>query len=75
MRKSKSDQQLMILDMTKDKNYERIIIDAFEKISGEDFDGTVEETCNEVLQELKQRYLLVDRSGKSIDDRAAFESR
>lgn len=81
---NKSDQQQshssrslpkMILDMAKDKNYERIMTDAFEKINGDDFAGTVEQTCDEVLQELKQRYHLIDRSGKSIDDSAALESR
>lgn len=65
----------MILDMTKDKNYERIMTKAFEEIDDDDFAGTVEQTCDEVLQELKQRYHLIDRSGKSIDDSAALGSR
>lgn len=65
----------MILDMAKDKKYKRIMTKAFDKMCEEDFDGTIEESCDEVLQELKQRYDLLDRSGKSIDDSAALGSR
>ncbi len=84
-RKSKSDQQqsesstslpTMILDMAKDQKYKRIMTKAFEKMyEEEDFDSTIEESCDEVLRELKQRYHLLDRSGKSIDDSTALGSR
>ncbi len=65
----------MIFDMTKDKNYERIMIEAFDKMDSDDFAGTVEQTCGEVLRELKQSYHLVDRFGESIDDSAALGSK
>ncbi len=65
----------MILDMAKDQKYKRIMTKAFEKINEENFDCTIEESCDEVLQELKQRYHLLDRSGESIDDSAALASR
>lgn len=64
----------IILDMTKDENYDRIMTEAFRELDGEEYDGTVEEMGDRVLQALKEKYHLVDRNGEPIDDEAALQS-
>ena len=53
----------IILDMTKDENYDRIMTEAFRELDGEEYDGTVEEIGDRVLQALNEKYHLVDRNG------------
>ena len=64
----------IILDMTKDQNFDRIMTEKFRKFDGVEYDGTVEEMGDEALQTLKEKYHLVDRNGESIDDEAALQS-
>ncbi|KAK1745930.1 hypothetical protein QTG54_003854 [Skeletonema marinoi] len=63
----------IILDMTKDEHFERIMKEAFKELDGEEYDGTVEEMGDRVLQALKEKYHLVDRNGEPIDDEAALQ--
>lgn len=64
----------IILDMTKDQNFDRIMTEKFRKFDGVEYDGTVEEMGDEALQALKEKYHLVDRNGEPIDDEAALQS-
>lgn len=64
----------IFLSMPKDQNYKKIITEAFNRFDGEEYGGTVEEMGIEVLQSLKQKYLVVDKNGKPIDDEAARQS-
>eukprot|EP00986_Skeletonema_menzelii_P012650 scaffold7065_cov147-Skeletonema_menzelii.AAC.9 len=64
----------IFLSMPKDQNYKKIITEAFNRFDGEEYGGTVEEMGIEVLQSLKQKYLVVDKNGKPIDDEAARQT-
>ena len=65
----------MILSRRKDTEYDRIMTETFSKVSKKNFDGTVEETCDEVLEEIRKRYHLLDTDKKSISDDEARKSR
>ena len=76
----KSDQQSqpskpnIVLNKQLDQNYAKVMNKVFEELDGVEYNGTVEEMGDKVLQALKQKYHLVDKDGDPIDDEAALQS-
>lgn len=57
-----------------DPNYKKIMTEAFDRFDGEEYDGTVEEMAQFILQSLKRKYHVVDKNGASINDNEALKS-
>ena len=76
----KSDQQSqpskpnIVLNKQLDQNYAKVMNKVFEELDGVEYNGTVEEMGDKVLQALKQKYHLVDKDGDPIDDEDALQS-
>lgn len=64
----------LVVNMKKDQNYAKIIKNFFQKLDDKGYEDGISGMGNQILQSLKQKFILVDDNDCSIDDEDAMKS-